>query len=837
MRRIRLASSASGRPRKSWRERSSSAERSISIARRSAAPTTSTNGSIPSVAASLARIWAASVGAVCTASSSCALASASSMRTRIAAAARAALRTSVRWGSTPAASARCATRRTSTSDFPVPGPPSTSSGVPRWVTASRCASVNPSRALGIGSREYPPPGLRPWLHGGRGLRAGGDGGTADRDAPRWRRGGRSRIGPDGRLRGGAGLARGVPADRRRGALDARCAAGHRAARGRRRPGGGRRQHARDRQGGRGHRLRGARAPPPRRCPLCRGVGGARRGRLRRRPGVRRDRPDRRLDERQARTLAVRRLDRGRRRADDGGRALRVRLRARDGRGVDGDARARRAAHPCGYPRSRGAGRRRGRARARGGRRAAQPARAARAGRGRGGAPAPRRRGRPCAHALGAPDAHVGLDRVVAVPARERTARRHGDAVGRALCRRRGGAADRPRERGARRVHGVRGSPRGAPRAGVALAGDRGAHGCRACRVGHAAIITGVIDWTLVRRIAESIAGDGGHAGPPAADLASLASDAEARVRAYTGLVPITPLPVPEMVSRRQWIDANVRSMRPVLDRVGARVGGGMGLLGRPARALTRGLLSAQVGGLTGLLAQRVLGQYDMPLLDASGPARLLLVGPNLGSAAERLDVDGEQLLQWVTLHELTHAAQFGSVPWLRLHLASLVREVVDTLEVKVDPSKGLRLPSTDDLRGWMESIRRGELVTLVIGRERRVLVDRIQATMAVVEGHAEHVMDAVGAEVIPSLDQLRAALEHRRAGRSGPMRLLERVLGFELKLRQYRDGKRFCDAVVQRVGIEGLNRVWSAPHALPTLDELVDPDAWIARTTVPFVTK
>jgi coenzyme F420 biosynthesis associated uncharacterized protein len=347
----------------------------------------------------------------------------------------------------------------------------------------------------------------------------------------------------------------------------------------------------------------------------------------------------------------------------------------------------------------------------------------------------------------------------------------------------------------------------------------------------------VIDWTLVRRIAESIAGDGGPAGPPAADLAALASDAEARVRAYTGLVPITPLPVPEMVSRRQWIDANVRSMRPVLDRVGGRVGGGMGLLGRPARALTRGLLSAQIGGLTGLLAQRVLGQYDMPLLDSTGAPRLLLVGPNLGAAAQRMSVDGGELLHWVTLHELTHAVQFGSVPWLRLHLASLVREIVDTLEVKIDTTKGLRVPSAVELREIVGSVRRGELVTLVIGRERRVLVDRIQATMAVVEGHAEHVMDAVGAEAIPSLDQLRSSLERRRAGRSGPMRVLERVLGFELKLRQYRDGKRFCDAVVERAGIEGLNRAWSAPHALPTLAELADPDSWLARTAVLNVTK
>jgi coenzyme F420 biosynthesis associated uncharacterized protein len=346
----------------------------------------------------------------------------------------------------------------------------------------------------------------------------------------------------------------------------------------------------------------------------------------------------------------------------------------------------------------------------------------------------------------------------------------------------------------------------------------------------------VIDWDLVRRIAEAIGGQGGSGSAPPGDIAAIAADAQTRVLAYSRLTPFTPLPAPEMVTRQQWIESNLRSMRPVLDRVGARVGGGMGLLGRPTRAITRALFSAQVGGLTGFLAQRVLGQYDMPLLDASGPARLLLVGPNLGAAAERLEVDGAQLLQWVTLHEMTHAAQFGSVPWLRLHLASLVREVVDTLEVKLDASKAMRVPSADDLRGWVDSIRRGELVTLVIGRERRVLVDRIQATMAVVEGHAEHVMDAVGAEVIPTQAQLRAALERRRMTRSGPMRLLERVLGFELKLRQYRDGKRFCDAVVERIGIEGLNRVWSAPHALPTLDELVDPEAWIARTAVPFVT-
>jgi len=109
--------------------------------------------------------------------------------------------------------------------------------------------------------------------------------------------------------------------------------------------------------------------------------------------------------------------------------------------------------------------------------------------------------------------------------------------------------------------------------------------------------------------------------------------------------------------------------------------------------------------------------------------------------------------------------------------------------------------------------------------------------MAVLEGYAEHVMDAVGAGLLPSLPKLRAGLERRRATRSGASRWLARVLGLELKLRQYRLGKHFADEVVATGGIEALNRVWTGPDALPTLAELEDPAGWIKRTRVPLVTK
>ena len=50
--------------------------------------------------------------------------------------------------------------------------------------------------------------------------------------------------------------------------------------------------------------------------------------------------------------------------------------------------------------------------------------------------------------------------------------------------------------------------------------------------------------------------------------------------------------------------------------------------------------------------------------------------------------------------------------------------------------------------------------------------------------------------------------------------MLERLLGLELKLRQYETGRRFCDAVVAAGGPPALARAWRSPAMLPTPEEL-----------------
>jgi putative hydrolase len=166
-------------------------------------------------------------------------------------------------------------------------------------------------------------------------------------------------------------------------------------------------------------------------------------------------------------------------------------------------------------------------------------------------------------------------------------------------------------------------------------------------------------------------------------------------------------------------------------------------------------------------------------------------------------------------------------------VAGLVRELLASAEVRLETPRKLRVPSIEALRHAGAALRKGDLISILTTKAERDTLDRVQAVMAVIEGHAEHVMDAVAPDLVPSLPRLRSSLDRRRRSQSGLSRLVARVLGLELKLRQYEEGKRFCDAIVARGGSQALQHVFTGPEALPTLRELRDPDAWLERTATP----
>lgn len=346
----------------------------------------------------------------------------------------------------------------------------------------------------------------------------------------------------------------------------------------------------------------------------------------------------------------------------------------------------------------------------------------------------------------------------------------------------------------------------------------------------------LVDWGFAASSASRIA----PAGPKASRIEIKDSVAQLRAAAAAAVEPVaytSQLHTPEdaagalVVDRAGWIRANTASMQammsPVLSEVVARRASEGPAKGETSEAAQRmgGVVSgAEVAGLLSWVSTKVLGQYD---LAPQGTPRLLLVAPNIMAAYRELEVDPHDFRLWVCMHEETHRVQFTAVPWLRQHIIDSAQEL-STSMVPATDEMGARL---SQLVSGMPAVLRGErdITSLVANEQQRAKLAEITAVMSLLEGHADVIMDEVGPQVIPSVDQIRAKFTQRRKG-AGPLDiLLRRLLGMEAKMKQYRDGAVFVRAVMNQVGTDGFNQVWTSPQTLPQASEIADPAAWIAR--------
>jgi coenzyme F420 biosynthesis associated uncharacterized protein len=351
---------------------------------------------------------------------------------------------------------------------------------------------------------------------------------------------------------------------------------------------------------------------------------------------------------------------------------------------------------------------------------------------------------------------------------------------------------------------------------------------------------GLVDWPLAERVAIGLTRIRPAPEHPvsAEDLESAAERSIELVTEYTGLDPREAMPEPEIVGREEWIRATIETFRDAAGRIEEQLAARLetGEKGSSAmRTLARTATGLEVGLVAAYLSQRVLGQYDVALIGPARPPRLLFVAPNLAEAQHKLHAERGPFLRWIALHETTHAVQFSAVPWLRGHLGEMAEELLTGATVRLG-AKDLaalfgRLVSTE-LRELADTVRRGELATLLLGPEQRQQFKRVQAAMAVVEGYSEHVMDAVGLKLDPAYSELRARTDRLREERGRLDAVIGRLLGLDAKLLQYRRGKDFADAVAEQAGVAGLNRVWEAPELLPSPDELERPEAWLERTAL-----
>ncbi len=326
----------------------------------------------------------------------------------------------------------------------------------------------------------------------------------------------------------------------------------------------------------------------------------------------------------------------------------------------------------------------------------------------------------------------------------------------------------------------------------------------------------VIDWNLAQSVGTRLAPKG-----PVLDRAStyatvamlrdLAQQAVGLVAEVTDLqVPSGPAAV--VVDRPRWIQANVAGLR---DGVGPLLTQSSVFPAVGSRAV-----AVQVGAALAWLSGRVLGQYE---IFASGQqtGQLLLVAPTIVNVERQLNVPSRDFRLWVCLHEEAHRLQFAAAPWLTQFL-------LDQLRIFLDGSDEDVLSTVRRVAGAVRT-HDGSWLERMQSPDQRQAFATMTAVMSLLEGHADVVMDAVGPTVIASLPIIRQRFEARRDHSVGLNAIIRRVLGMDLKLRQYREGAAFVRQVQQEVGVTGFNAVWADSANLPTSAEISDPAAWVRR--------
>jgi coenzyme F420 biosynthesis associated uncharacterized protein len=359
--------------------------------------------------------------------------------------------------------------------------------------------------------------------------------------------------------------------------------------------------------------------------------------------------------------------------------------------------------------------------------------------------------------------------------------------------------------------------------------------------------SGPVNWELARQVGIASASWGTEdPAPGEADRRGFEEAvrvAELQVAGFTGLQAPSDIPKVEAVRRGQWVQANIEGLRAVLEPAAAKIGDAIAAaqqdsIPEPSQAgvaqvlgqLSPLLLGAQVGTVLGTLAQQVLGQYDIAVPRPDDSGALLFVVPNIARFEKEWSLDPTDFRTWIAIHEVTHRFEFAR-PWALTRFRELIDDFTSTLTLDVGELQQ-RLASLDPSNPEsMQEMLAGEdsMFGAVMDDEQRLKLRRVQAFMTAAEGYGDHVMHALGAQMLPSYARIDEAMRrYRETEQVDPV--FERLLGIEVKREQYRLGRAFCDTVVELTDEATLARMWDSAEALPSMPELEEPRLWLARS-------
>lgn len=371
-----------------------------------------------------------------------------------------------------------------------------------------------------------------------------------------------------------------------------------------------------------------------------------------------------------------------------------------------------------------------------------------------------------------------------------------------------------------------------------------------------------LQWDLALQLAQTVATDGSaesNVDPrERMRLEELLGVAELHVADVTGM-NITPggrsLSI-VATGRAEWARRSLEGWRSVLEQIAGALapltslGGELpatsleessdaslaAFLGQWTSAVAPAMIAMQVGSIVGHLAQRALGQYELPLPRRSD-SELLVVPENARSFAEDWSLPPDDLALWLCVHDVaTHAVL--TRPHVRVRLEALLVEQARgfrpdprALEQRLgDAASGGAADLGDLTRLLGDPSAFGEMEDTPAMRQVR---SELSALSSAVAGYAAWVTDSVASRSIGARSAIREAIRRRRVERGDEERVAESLFGLHLDQEAVDRGEAFVRGIVERGGDTELAKLWVVEANLPTPAELDAPGLWIERVNLP----
>jgi coenzyme F420 biosynthesis associated uncharacterized protein len=348
-------------------------------------------------------------------------------------------------------------------------------------------------------------------------------------------------------------------------------------------------------------------------------------------------------------------------------------------------------------------------------------------------------------------------------------------------------------------------------------------------------VASAVDWGLAEKVAVRAAGrepfaESYHYASLTTDFTELTAIAEDQVAAATGLRSLSGTARARVTDRAGWVRANIASfqrlLRPITDKLDEQ------LASSPLSPITSRVAGAEVGMILGWMSSRVLGQYDLLVVEDEDPDDqdiVYYVGTNVIGLEKRFAFPPREFRHWLALHEVTHRAQFTGIPWMREHFLGLVQATMESVDPDPKQFVDALARAAGEVRSGRNPLDDGGVMAVLASPEQRLVLDRVSGLMSLLEGHGDVTMDRAGADQIPNAERFGQVLRQRRQQANPAIKVLQKLIGLEAKMKQYEQGERFIASVEEAGGVELLDRAWVDPANLPTISEIRDPGSWIAR--------